>query len=204
ERKVKLISVQASRVVKKIVMVRAMALGCDQKKASIQPARAPISQSERAPMRMPICALMSAHAGQSFCTGKRRTGFAAGLALCTLACSRSSLSMAPTLGLVSCTAIPAATSGCLVDLFGRRPFEMEQFEAAFLDGEELAGDHAASNPGPSERHRDGGDNAPRPRAHHVHLVGEIDRLLDVMGHEQHGLVEVAPQLHQPFLHFELG
>src|SRR5262249_61471364 len=101
-------------------------------------ARAPISQRESGPIIIPMCGLMMAQGGQSFCTVKRCTGLAAGVALCTLACSRSSLSMAPTLGLVSCTAIPAATSGCLVDLFGRRPFEMEQFEAAFLDGEALA------------------------------------------------------------------
>ena len=48
------------------------------------------------------------------------------------------------------------------------------------------------------------DDAARARAHHVHLVGEIDRLLDVMGDEQHRLAEVAPQLHQPFLHLQLG
>ncbi len=101
ERKVKLMSVQASPVVTKIAIVRAMALGCDQKKASIQPARAPISHSDRPPMRMAICALMSAQARQSFCTGKRRTGFAAGPALCAFACPRSSLAMAPTPGLVS-------------------------------------------------------------------------------------------------------
>jgi hypothetical protein len=35
ERNVKLMSVQASPVVKKVVIVWAMALGCDQKKASI-------------------------------------------------------------------------------------------------------------------------------------------------------------------------
>ncbi len=56
ERNVKLMSVQASPVVKKMVMVWPMALGCDQKKASIQPVRAPISQSVSTPTRMPICA----------------------------------------------------------------------------------------------------------------------------------------------------
>ena len=75
ERKVKLMSVQASPVAKKITMVLAMALGCDQKKASIQPVRAPISHSESAPTRMPICTVTSAQVGQSFCTGRRRTGF---------------------------------------------------------------------------------------------------------------------------------
>src|ERR1700730_879425 len=72
ERKVKLMSIQASPVVKKIPIVLAIALGCDQKKASIQPARAPISQSESTPTRMPICAAMRAEVGQSFCTGRRR------------------------------------------------------------------------------------------------------------------------------------
>src|SRR5437588_6609082 len=73
ERKVKLISVQASPLPKKSAIVLAMALGCDQKKASIQPARAPISQNEIAPTRMPICAPTRAQVGQSFCAGRRRT-----------------------------------------------------------------------------------------------------------------------------------
>ncbi len=75
ERKVKLMSVQASPVAKNIPMVLAIALGCDQKNASIQPARAPISQSESAPTKMPTCTVTRAQVGQSFCTGRRRTGF---------------------------------------------------------------------------------------------------------------------------------
>ncbi len=81
ERKVKLMSVQASPVVKNTVMVSAMALGCDQKKASIQPVRAPISHSESAPTRIPICAATSAQVGQSLCTGRRRTGLPAGVSV---------------------------------------------------------------------------------------------------------------------------
>ncbi len=96
ERKVKLMSVQASPVVKKIFIWSAIALGCDQKKASIQPVRAPISQSESAPTRMSICAAMSAQVGQSFCTGRRRT--AAGLAASGCGCARSSLAIVPTVG----------------------------------------------------------------------------------------------------------
>src|SRR5260370_39241371 len=72
ERKVKLMSVQASPVLKKIAIVWAIALGCDQKKASIHPVRAPISQGESAPTRMATCAATRAHVGQSFCTGRRR------------------------------------------------------------------------------------------------------------------------------------
>src|SRR4030081_374210 len=80
ERKVKPMSVQASPAVKKITIVLAMALGCDQKNESIQPERAPISQNAIAPTRMPICVPSSAQVGQSFCTGKRRIGRAAGFA----------------------------------------------------------------------------------------------------------------------------
>ena len=54
ERKVKLMSVQASPSVKKIRNVFQMALGCDQKKPSIHPARAPISHNAMMPTRMPI------------------------------------------------------------------------------------------------------------------------------------------------------
>jgi hypothetical protein len=94
-------SVQASPVVKKITSVLKMALGCDQKKASIQPARAPVSHSAMTPARMPICAAMSAQVGQSFCTGRRRTVRAAGLTASGFACARSSLAIAPTVGVVS-------------------------------------------------------------------------------------------------------
>ncbi len=90
----KLMSVQASPVVKKIAMVLAIALGCDQKKASIQPVRAPISHSESAPTRMPACAATSAQVGQSFCTGRLRTGRA--LAGAKLGCARSRFAIAPT------------------------------------------------------------------------------------------------------------
>ena len=86
ERKVKLMSVQASPVVKKIVRVLAIALGCDQKNASIQPARAAISQSATVPTRMPICAATSAQVGQSLATGRRRTGRGVGLAAGELGC----------------------------------------------------------------------------------------------------------------------
>ena len=58
-----------------------MALGCDQKKPSMKPWRAPISQSAMMPNRMPICAAMIAQSGQSFCTGRRRAGFGAACAL---------------------------------------------------------------------------------------------------------------------------
>jgi hypothetical protein len=90
ERKVKLMSVQASPVAKNNPIVWAIALGCDQKKASIQPARAPISHSESAPTRIPTCTVTSAQVGQSLCTGRRRTGLrpAAGTSDCSGARSR--------------------------------------------------------------------------------------------------------------------
>src|SRR5262249_54103093 len=69
--------------------------------------------------------------------------------------------------------------------------EMEQFEAAFLDRQEIAAEDTVANARPSKRHRDRRDDAAWPRAHHMDLVGEIDRLLDVVGDEQHGLAEVA-------------
>ena len=99
ERKVKLMSVQASPVVKKIAIVLAIALGCDQKKASIQPARAPVSHNPIAPSKMPSCAMSSAQVGQSFCTGSRRTGLAAGAPAPVFGCARSRPAMAPTVGL---------------------------------------------------------------------------------------------------------
>src|SRR5262252_4276419 len=81
---------------------------------------------------------------------------------------------------------------------------MEQFEAAFLDDQEVGAERAPSNARARKRDRNRRDDAAGPRSHHVDLVGEIDCFLDVMGDEQHGLAEVAPELHQPFLHLELG
>src|SRR5947209_3721979 len=74
ERKVKPMSVQASPVVKKIIRVLKIALGCDQKNGSIQVTVAANSQNAMAPTRMPICVARMAAVGQSFCTGSRRTG----------------------------------------------------------------------------------------------------------------------------------
>src|SRR5712691_2908434 len=90
ERKVKLMSVQASPVVKKIAMVLAIALGCDQKKASIHPARAAISHSESPPTRITACATKSAQVGQSRCTGSRRIGRAVAGAVFDFGLARSS------------------------------------------------------------------------------------------------------------------
>src|SRR3954471_15520958 len=48
--------------------------------------------------------------------------------------------------------------------------------------------------------RDLGLNAPRSRRHDQHARTEKDRLLDVMGHEQHGLTLAFPDAQQQFLH----
>ena len=73
ERKVNAMSTPALPLVKKISSVSQMALGCDQKKASIQPSRAPVSHRPTMAMRMPAWTSTIAHAGQSRCTGRRRT-----------------------------------------------------------------------------------------------------------------------------------
>ena len=65
ERNVKLMSVQASPSVKKMTSVLAIALGCDQKNASIHPVRAAISQSPMMPTRMPTWVATIAQVGQS-------------------------------------------------------------------------------------------------------------------------------------------
>jgi hypothetical protein len=96
ERKVKLMSTQASPSVKKISMVFQTAVGCDQKKALIQPNVAATSQSAMMPTRMPICAETTAQVGQMRCTGRRRAGLRTGAA--------ASSEETPT-ARVSCTAI---------------------------------------------------------------------------------------------------
>src|SRR3954454_4397246 len=192
ERKVKLISVQASPSVKKITNVRAIALGCDQKKPSTTPVRAPISHKPTMPTRMPICVVTIAHNGQSFCTGKRRTGLPVGVAG---ALGAESMSVMPATCRVSWTVM----SGRLVECGGG-----EQVHATLFDRDELRRQSGGAGAGPRQRNRNGFEHSARPRAHHVDFIREINRLLDVVGDEHHCFLEVAPKLHQPFLHLQLG
>src|SRR5665647_1730438 len=74
ERKVKAISVKASPSWKKITPVDQMALGCDQKKGSMNLVRAATSQPPTNAMRMEICTSATTQPGQSRRTGRRRTG----------------------------------------------------------------------------------------------------------------------------------
>src|SRR5262249_15527875 len=120
--------------------------------------------------------MTSAHVGQSFCTGRRRTGRFAGCPG-SLACDTSSPAIAPTAWL-SCTVIgrpsPVA-SGRLAHGFGCYWAHMEQLQAALLYREEFGRERAGADAGTWQLDRDRLDDAARPRAHHVHLVGEIDR-----------------------------
>ena len=43
-----------------------------------------------------------------------------------------------------------------------------------------------------------------PRAHDVDAVGQEDRLVDVVGDEDHGLAQLAPDVQQPLLHEQAG
>ena len=142
ERKVKLMSVQASPVVKKIAMVLAIALGCDQKNASIQPARAPISHNESTPTRMPTCAAMSAQVGQSFCTGRRRTRAAGAVAAAVSARARfEALAGGVAREIVlnrHRSLLPLGAQAACVDGSDARRVHVQQLEAAFLDCQELA------------------------------------------------------------------
>src|SRR5262245_36818876 len=179
ERKVKPMSVQASPAVKKMISVLKIALGCDQKNASMKPMRAPISHKAMAPTRMPTWVVISAQAGQSFCTGRRRSGRAFGWLASDRGSVRSRPPTAPTLE-DSCTVMDrsSASGGFVdrrlrrgIDRFGRRAGDVEQLEAAFLDHHEFRGERAAADARPGERDRDGLDDAARPRPHHMHLVG---------------------------------
>src|SRR6516164_5303242 len=98
ERNVKLMSTHASPLEKKIAMVLAMALGCDQKNLSIQPARAPISHNESAPIRIPSCVASNAQVGQSLCTGRRRTVLDGAMAAVDGCCAMRSPGTVPAVG----------------------------------------------------------------------------------------------------------
>ena len=76
----------------------------------------------------------------------------------------------------------------------------QQVEAAFLHRDESRRGARRAARGRGRSTGDRLDDAAGPRRHHVDLVGEEDRLLDVMGDEDNGLAEIGPQLQQPFLH----
>jgi hypothetical protein len=95
-RNVKAMSVQASPSVKKIFSVLMIALGLDQKKASIIPVSAATCQNATAATRMPICAARIAHPGQSFCIGRRRIGRAGAAAGAGAACAALTAGMRAT------------------------------------------------------------------------------------------------------------
>ena len=145
ERKVKLMSVQASPVVKKIVIVLAIALGCDQKNASIQPARAPISHSARMPTRMPICAATSAQVGQSFCTGRRRTVRVADTLAAGCGGRASPAADAGRAGGVLNRHRSSSPSGRCVESAPEVRVGGQQLQAALLDGDEFGRERAGAH-----------------------------------------------------------
>ena len=55
-----------------------------------------------------------------------------------------------------------------------------------------------------ERHLDLGDDAARARRHHDHAVGQVERLLDVVGHEQRRARLRLERLGEPRLHLRAG
>ena len=131
ERKVKLMSVQASPSVKKIMQRLARSRSAaTRRRRRCSRCRAPISHSAMMPTRMPTCAATIAQVGQSFCTGRRRTGLGVGLslaALCGAAVRDGNAGNA-----LACpeSAIQAASSSAGASTVSR-------FEAALLDGDEL-------------------------------------------------------------------
>ena len=54
--------------------------------------------------------------------------------------------------------------------------------------------------GPREVDGDLVHDLARARAHHIDAVGEEHRLVDVVGDEDHGLAQLAPDVEQPLLH----
>ena len=146
ERNVKAMSVQASPVVKKIVSVRKIALGCDQKKASIQPRVAAVSQSPIAPTRMPICAASMAQRGHSRSTGSRRTGLAG-------QCASAGRTRPAKIGGADARGCPERSCDCLpVMALGRPGWETCRWsgaEASLLRCKELGREHALRSRGRS-------------------------------------------------------
>src|SRR3954468_19923874 len=53
---------------------------------------------------------------------------------------------------------------------------------------------------PLDRHRDDFLDASRPAGEHRDTVGQVDRFVDLMGHEQHGLLGLHPDPQQLLLH----
>ena len=170
-----------------------MALGFDQKKPSIQPQSAAACHSATRPTRMPTCAGDDGEIGQSFCTGRRRTDFAAA------APSGAGRSRAARRD-AWCPGPPCQAASSRDESWPAISSARQRSLIAMNSGVSVALRSAR----PCDRHRHGLDDAARPRRHDVNLVGEIDRLLDIVGDEHHRLAEIGPQPQQPFLHLQLG
>ena len=67
-------------------------------------------------------------------------------------------------------------------------------------GVEIALHHPVNSAGPRERHNDLLADQARPPRHDEDAVRQKDRLVDVMRHEQHGLLGMLPDRKQQLLH----
>src|SRR5215475_9562881 len=78
----------------------------------------------------------------------------------------------------------------VLDVRGR--LDVQEVKAALLQRHEIRHGGAGARARTRQRDRNGGNDASRPRAHDVHLVGQKDRFLDVMGDEHDGFAEILP------------
>ena len=85
----------------------------------------------------------------------------------------------------------------------RRGFHVQQIEAVFLHGHEAGRTDDGAVARARKVDRQLLDDASRSARHHVDVVGQKDRFLYIVGHEDNGAAEVIEQLQQPFLHLRL-
>ena len=81
---------------------------------------------------------------------------------------------------------------------------VDRFEHPFLEAVERFRGRQPARPRPREVDRHLQLDRSRARRHHQHPVGEEQRLLDIVGDEQHGAVVLLPHFEQPFLHVGAG
>src|SRR4051812_17219303 len=126
---------------------------------------------------MPTCTATISQEGQTRCTGSRRTSFLGAGGAPARDASVSGAKAAIMLAGMGMRQLLCRLRGGVV---------AEPCETMLLERDEIRTGHHRARARSRQADGDAVDHAAGPRGHHVDLVGEVDRLLDVMGDEDDG------------------
>src|SRR2546428_11177833 len=146
--------------------------------------------SRKNPFFSAMTSWLASWASRAVCTSRL---FRSGACACASPTTASSPTRAPS--------HRARSRSCLGSVMVPPSRVSEELLELGLQGDEVARDVRA---GPWQRHVQHRVDAPRPRRHHHHAIGEQQRFLDRVGHEEHGLAGGRPDLGELVLHESAG